>query len=67
LDVETALSAYTEGSAFVNHLDDTGRIEVGMAADLAVIDRDILAGPSDEIGDGRIDATYVDGKCVFSR
>jgi predicted amidohydrolase YtcJ len=67
IDVETALSAYTEGSAFVNHLDDTGRIEVGMAADLAVLDRDIVAGPPDEIGDALVDATYVDGTCVFSR
>jgi predicted amidohydrolase YtcJ len=67
LDVETALQAYTEGSAFVNHLDDTGRIEVGMAADLAVVDRDFLAGPADEIGDALVDATYVDGTCVFSR
>jgi predicted amidohydrolase YtcJ len=67
IDVETALAAYTEGSAFVNHLDDTGRIEVGMAADLAVIDRDIVAGPVDEIGAASVDATYVDGECVFSR
>jgi predicted amidohydrolase YtcJ len=67
IDVETALSAYTEGSAFVNRLDDTGRIDVGMAADLAVLDRDIVAGPPDEIGDALVDATYVDGKRVFSR
>jgi predicted amidohydrolase YtcJ len=67
IDVETALAAYTEGSAFVNHLDDTGRIEVGMAADLAVLDRDILVGAADEIGDAVVDATYVDGRCVFSR
>jgi predicted amidohydrolase YtcJ len=67
IDVETALSAYTEGSAFVNHLDDTGRIEVGMAADLAVIDRDFLAGAVDEIGDAVVDATYVNGQRVFSR
>jgi predicted amidohydrolase YtcJ len=67
LDVETALAAYTEGSAFVNRLDDTGRIDVGMAADLAVLDRDIVAGPVDEIGDALVDATYVDGACLFSR
>jgi predicted amidohydrolase YtcJ len=67
IDVETALAAYTEGTAYVNHLDDTGRVEVGMAADLAVVDRDILAGPADEIGAATVDATYVDGVCVFSR
>jgi predicted amidohydrolase YtcJ len=67
IDVETALAAYTEGSAYVNRLDDTGRIDVGMAADLAVLDRDILAGRADEIADAVVDATYVDGVCVFSR
>jgi predicted amidohydrolase YtcJ len=67
IDVETALAAYTEGSAYVNRLDDTGRIDLGMAADLAVLDRDILAGPADEIGDAVVDATYVDGVCVFTR
>jgi predicted amidohydrolase YtcJ len=67
IGVESALAAYTEGSAFVNHLDDTGRIEVGMAADLAVLDRDIVTRPADEIGDALVDATYVDGRRVFSR
>ena len=42
----TALTAYTAGSAWVNHLEETtGTIEVGKAADLAVIDRDIRATP----------------------
>ena len=45
LDVATALTAYTAGSAFVNHLDDTGRIAVGHAADFVVLDRDILSEP----------------------
>jgi predicted amidohydrolase YtcJ len=67
IDVDTAVAAYTEGSAYVNRLDDTGRIDVGMAADLAVLDRDILAGPTDEIADAVVDATYVDGVCVFAR
>ena len=45
------MRAYTEGSAYVNHLDDaTGRLGVGLLADLAVLDRDPFAGPPDEIG-----------------
>lgn len=67
LDVETALTAYTAGSAFVNHLDDTGRIEVGMAADLVVLDRDILAGSPELVGEAVVDATYVDGDLVYQR
>jgi predicted amidohydrolase YtcJ len=34
LDLATALAAYTSGSAWVNHADETGRIAPGMLADL---------------------------------
>jgi predicted amidohydrolase YtcJ len=67
LDVSTALTAYTAGSAYVNHLDDTGRIMVGAAADLAVLDRDITAGPREEVGAAAVVATYVDGVAVYER
>ncbi|MGI8701960.1 MAG: amidohydrolase [Nocardioidaceae bacterium] len=67
LDVETALRAYTTGSAFVNHRDDAGVIRVGAVADLAVLDRDILSGPPEAIGDASVVATYVDGVEVFTR
>jgi predicted amidohydrolase YtcJ len=66
IDLATALGAYTSGSAYVNHLDDvTGRLEVGLLADLAVLDRDPFAGPPDEIGAARVVATYVEGRSVF--
>jgi len=62
-----ALTAYTAGSAYVNHLDETtGRLEVGALADLAVLDRDVFAFPTDEIADARVVATYVEGERVFS-
>ncbi len=67
LDVRTALTAYTAGSAWVNHLDDTGRIVVGAAADLVVLDRDILAAPADELCSAVVEATYVDGVAVYQR
>ena len=38
LDLATALTAYTAGSAWINHADDTGRIEVGARADLVTLD-----------------------------
>jgi predicted amidohydrolase YtcJ len=50
----------------VNHLEDaTGRLEVGLLADLAVLDRDPFAGSADEIGETRVVATYVEGRSVF--
>jgi predicted amidohydrolase YtcJ len=65
LDLATALTAYTAGSAYVNHLDDTGTIEVGKLADLAVLDRDVFARPVEEIAAARVLATYVEGHQVF--
>ena len=67
LDIATALEAYTAGSAFVNHLDDTGRLAPGFAADLVVLDRDLLSVPADEIGDARVDETFIDGTSVYRR
>jgi predicted amidohydrolase YtcJ len=67
LSLAVALEAYTAGSAFVNHLDDTGRIEPGFRADLAVLDRNPFAGPVEEIGATQVAMTFVDGKAVYDR
>ena len=64
----TALTAYTAGSAWVNHLDDaTGRLAAGLLADLAVLDRDPFAGPPEEIGATRVVATYLAGETRLPR
>jgi predicted amidohydrolase YtcJ len=61
-----AVRAYTAGSAYVNHLDrETGTIEVGKLADLAVIDRDLFDANGGSIGQGRVLATFVGGAAVF--
>ncbi|SHN47337.1 amidohydrolase [Cryptosporangium aurantiacum] len=65
LDLGAALTAYTAGSAYVNHLDDTGSLRVGNRADLVVLDRDPFEGPADEIAATRVAQTYVDGARVF--
>ncbi|MFI5955964.1 amidohydrolase [Cryptosporangium sp. NPDC051539] len=64
LDLGTALTAYTAGSAYVNHLDDTGTLRVGNRADLVVLDRDPFEGPVSDIGAARVLRTYVDGVLV---
>ena len=66
LTLEEAIRAFTLGSAYVNHLDaDTGTIEPGKLADLAVIDRDLFATDAGPIGDGRVLATFVGGQAVY--
>lgn len=67
IDLGTSLTAYTAGSAWVNHLDaDTGTIEVGKYADLAVLDRDPFDGPIDQIGATRVLQTFVEGTRVYA-
>ncbi|MFP3986690.1 amidohydrolase [Streptomyces sp. E11-3] len=64
LDLATALAAYTAGAAHVNGLDDAGSLRPGLLADLVVLDRDIFAGPPEEIADARVLRTYVGGRLV---
>jgi predicted amidohydrolase YtcJ len=66
LGLATALRAYTSGSAFVNHLDDTGVLRAGYQADLVVLDRDPRTGPPEEIADSRVALTYLRGERVYA-
>ena len=67
VDLETALRAFTMGSAYANHLDEeTGSITAGKRADLVVLDRDVFSAPSSEIGLARVDLTFVDGEIVHA-
>jgi predicted amidohydrolase YtcJ len=65
LDLAAALAAYTAGSAWANHLDDTGTIRVGALADLAVLDHDPFAEPAEAISETRVLRTYVEGAVVY--
>jgi predicted amidohydrolase YtcJ len=65
LQLAEALAAYTAGSAYVNHLDDTGAIAPGMLADLVVLERDPFAVPAAELAGIRVARTYVGGERVF--
>ena len=68
LTVEAALTAYTRGSAWVNHLDDTaGTIEEGKVADFALLERDPFVVAPAEIGSIRVEQTFIDGERVFAR
>ncbi|MEV5879041.1 amidohydrolase [Streptomyces sp. NPDC052101] len=66
LGLADALHAYTAGSAYVNHLDDTGRVAVGALADLVVLDRDPFAGPPQAIAETAVALTYVEGERVYA-
>jgi predicted amidohydrolase YtcJ len=59
-----ALSGFTAGSAYVNHLEDSrGTLAPGMLADLAVLDSDPTRGG--HIRDASVAMTVVGGRVVY--
>ena len=65
VDIETAVKLYTRGAAQAAGFPGIGMLAEGYHADFAVLDRDILEVPAEEIDQVRVTATYVDGKCVY--
>jgi predicted amidohydrolase YtcJ len=65
LSVPEAIRVYTYNGAYV-HFEERqkGSIEVGKLADLAVLSKDILAVPTEEIRHVTADMTVVDGRVV---
>ncbi|MGW3668985.1 amidohydrolase [Streptomyces sp. NPDC005141] len=66
IDLTAALTAYTAGTAYTNHLDDTGSVRAGALADLVVLDRDPFAGPPEAIKETGVALTYVGGERVYA-
>jgi hypothetical protein len=65
ISLDTALAAFTTGSAWVNRWEaDAGSLEIGKAADLAILDRDLRAAtyPSD----ARVIETLIGGETVYT-
>lgn len=65
LTIEEAVAAYTRESARLNHLDDSGTLEVGRWADFVVVDRDVFALPAHAIHRTRVVWTMVEGRETF--
>jgi predicted amidohydrolase YtcJ len=66
LTLEQALAGFTVGTAFVNHTEgETGSIEIGKLADLAILDTDLFGPDPGPIGDARVLATIVEGVPVY--
>ncbi|WP_395658319.1 amidohydrolase [Nocardioides sp.] len=71
LDLETALAAYTSGSAWANGRgpDDeasAGVLRPGAVADLVVLDRDPFAGAPADVGSAQVTSTWIDGSPVYT-
>lgn len=67
LDLATALTTFTAGSAYVNFLEgETGTLEPSKAADLVVLDRDVLDPGTGPIGDASVMLTLLAGEAVYA-
>lgn len=67
LSLETALAAYTSGSARLNRLDDGGMVAPGMLADLVVLDRNPFDLAPEDLHTVSTDLTMVSGQAVHVR
>ncbi|GII87624.1 amidohydrolase [Sphaerisporangium siamense] len=67
LDLATVMTAYTAGSAWINHDEEAGVIAAGNRADLVVLDRDPYALAPGDIWTTQVDLTFVGGEAVYER
>jgi len=66
LSLADALIAHSLGTAYLNHDEQrSGTIEVGKAADIVILDRDIFAAPVAEIGSATVAYTIIGGEIVY--
>jgi predicted amidohydrolase YtcJ len=66
VDLPAILAAYTINGAYLNHEEkETGSIEVGKAADLIVLDRDLFKIPREKIHEAKVVWTLLEGQEVF--
>jgi hypothetical protein len=65
INLPEAIAAFTINAAYVNRLEkQTGSVEVGKLADLAILDRNLFAIPASEISDAKVLVTLFEGKAV---
>ncbi len=65
IDLATGIAAFSSGSAWINHDDDAGTLEVGKRADLAILDRDPFDRTIGSIGETQVEMTLASGQVVF--
>ena len=68
LSLRRSLAMHTRNSAFQLHQENlSGQIRQGLAADLVVLDRDVLRAPLKRVSNTKVDLTMVGGRIVHRR
>ncbi|MBT9586552.1 amidohydrolase family protein [bacterium] len=67
MDLPAMLAAYTINGAYLGHCEEeTGSIEVGKAADLVVLERNLFDIPPGEIHGVQVTHTILDGRVIYA-
>lgn len=67
VDVETAITLYTRAAQEITRIPEVGQLTPGYHADFIVLDQDILTISPDQIGDTRVEETYMAGQLVYQK
>ncbi|ALE06025.1 amidohydrolase [Arthrobacter sp. ERGS1:01] len=68
LALETAMAAYTSGTAYANHRDhDTGYVREGYLANVVVLQPDPFTLAPEEIHRATVASTWIEGDLAYSR
>lgn len=67
IDMKTAIILYTKKSAQIAGFKNLGQLKAGYKADFIMIDKDIFAINPQDVDKVRVNKTYINGECVFSR
>ena len=68
ISMHEVLSTYTKAGAHQDHAESwKGTLDVGMAADVAIVDGDLLTRDPRELLEMEVSTTLVDGKVVYHR
>jgi predicted amidohydrolase YtcJ len=68
ISVPDALATYTRTAAYQDHAEKwKGTLERGMAADVCIVDGNVLARDPHDLIDMQVATTLVDGKVVYER
>ena len=65
ITIGEALKAHTSGAAKALSRLDIGTLAVGTFADFVILDKNILESDSVELLNTNVEATYINGKCVY--
>ncbi|HVQ87450.1 MAG TPA: amidohydrolase [Actinomycetes bacterium] len=66
--LDAAIAAFTSGTAYINHDEqESGRIQQGMRADLAVVDQNFFNDNADPIAEASVELTICSGQVVYSK